>query len=929
MVPLARRLVRGLSRAAATLVLGYLMACGAVEAGEPAARLISYQAPGADLVYALSLQAGDLPAREGKIEHVLLVDTSASQAGAHRKQGLAVLDGYLAKLGKDDVVSIYAVDADVKLLTKGFVPAGSNEMKSAVATLKRRIPLGASKLLPALRTAVTGASAETRRVVTYIGDGMSTSQLIDPVTLRSFVEECRENQVVVSSFAVGPRTDLVLLGVLAHQTGGVLLVDDLIDDARQTPREIGSDLAVAQAQPVLYVKGLIGKPELTNLLPAAVPPLRTDRTTVLLGKGALPEQLAIEVAGTSGTARQTINWQIAAPTPLEINSFLAGLRTMAEADRGLSVPAAGEELLQLARNDHDKSVKGLVEMAKQALFNKDLKRAEELAWAAKSADPSDGEAKALVRETAIARAAGVAVTEGGDAKPADGGAAKAKQPLVVAQADTEQPAAEPAADAAVTDTPPIEGAANEGDMPAEEKPTEEAADSATPAEAPAGDLLERERELRSLRGEALKREVNSLIDAVRGSMNDDPDAALAEVKRMLNSVEAALDVDPAIRSNLRSRLARMRDTVAARRSTLEEERIRRAEREAAIRAQKNLVDLTVQRERKLEQYIDRVRSLLNEGFLGNELAFEEAEAVSRAAWELAPYSGVTAAAIFDSEAAGQLDKAERLRYLRADKFLETLYQVELSHVPFPDEPPVLWPSAEVWQALTKRRKKWASVDLRKYDKKEEAIRAMLDEPVECSFQEIPLREAITSLKDQLRGKSRRPGEDEATDVTPEEERQLQEELRQGVNIWFDQKAIDDDGTVSLDDPVTLELSGVTFRAVLKLLLQPRGLTWLIEDQVLKITTQSESDAKLQTRVYPVGDLVIPIVTPQQGGIGQGLGGAGGFGGGGLQGGQFGGGQGGGGGGFGGGGGAGFFQVSDDAPKAFDNKAVLDRKKKPQ
>jgi uncharacterized membrane protein YgcG len=924
MVPFARSLVRRLSSAAAVLVVGYLLSAGTARAGEPSARLISFQPPAGDLVYALSLQAGDLPAVTGTTEHVLLVDTSASQAGAHRKQGLGVLEGYLARLGKSDVVSLYAVDSDVKPMTKGFVPAGSAELKSAVVAIKRRIPLGASNLMPALRSAMNGATAESRRVVTYIGDGMSTSQLIDPATMRTYVEECRDARVVVSAYAVGPRTDLVLLGILAHQTGGVLMIDEVIDDTRSTAKDLGADLAVAQAQPVLYVKGLLGKPELTNLLPAAVPPLRSDRTTVLLGRGALPEQLAVEVAGTVGSVRQTINWQLDRPEPLAINAFLGGLRSMAEADRGLSVPTAGDDLLLLARNEHEKSVSGMVELAKQALLRKDLKSAEELAWAAKNADPSDREAKALVRETAIARAAGVAVTEASD------------ETLVVAQADaaeapeasepgTEAPAAEAPAEDATPAAPEPGDVGATDEMPA---PAEALADDAPMPAAPApGDLLDRERELRSLRGEALRREVNSLLDSVRNVMNEDPDAALAEVKRMLSTVDSALDVDPAIRSNLRSRLARMRDAVAGRRTTLEEERIRRAEREAAIRAQRNLVDLTVQRERRLEQLIDRVRSLLTEGFLGNELAFEEAEAVSRAAWELSPYSGVTAAAIFDSEAAGQLDKAERLRYLRADKFLETLYQVELSHVPFPDEPPVLWPAAEVWQAITKRRKKWASVDLKKYDKKEEAIRAMLDEPVECDFTEIPLREAITSLKDQLRGKTRRPGDEPEDDLTAEEERRLQEELRQGVNIWFDEKAISDDGTVSLDDPVTLNLSGVSFKTVLKLLLQPRGLTWLIEDQVLKITTQTESDAKLQTRVYPVGDLVIPIQTPMQGGIGQGVGGAGGLGGGGggLQGGgQFGGGQQG-----GGGGGAGFFQVADDAPKAFDNKAVLERKKKLQ
>ena len=78
------------------------------------------------------------------------------------------------------------------------------------------------------------------------------------------------------------------------------------------------------------------------------------------------------------------------------------------------------------------------------------------------------------------------------------------------------------------------------------------------------------------------------------------------------------------------------------------------------------------------------------------------EAVARVAWELNPYSGTTAAAIYDSEAAGQLDKAARIRSMTMDAFLAALYQSELAHIPFPDEPPVVYPPAEVWQALTSR-----------------------------------------------------------------------------------------------------------------------------------------------------------------------------------------------------------------------------------
>jgi hypothetical protein len=65
--------------------------------------------------------------------------------------------------------------------------------------------------------------------------------------------------------------------------------------------------------------------------------------------------------------------------------------------------------------------------------------------------------------------------------------------------------------------------------------------------------------------------------------------------------------------------------------------------------------------------------------------------------------------------------------------------------------------------------------------------------------------------------------------------------------------------VQLDTPVTLKLAGVSLRSVLKLLLEPSQLTWLIEDEVMKITTATKASDRLSVRVYPVGDLVVPIV----------------------------------------------------------------------
>src|SRR5262249_16762143 len=64
---------------------------------------------------------------------------------------------------------------------------------------------------------------------------------------------------------------------------------------------------------------------------------------------------------------------------------------------------------------------------------------------------------------------------------------------------------------------------------------------------------------------------------------------------------------------------------------------------------------------------------------------------------------VTAAA-YISLAAQHYREATRLRLLREERYLATMLQVELSAVPFPDEPPVKFPPAAQWRELTRIRK---------------------------------------------------------------------------------------------------------------------------------------------------------------------------------------------------------------------------------
>ncbi len=50
--------------------------------------------------------------------------------------------------------------------------------------------------------------------------------------------------------------------------------------------------------------------------------------------------------------------------------------------------------------------------------------------------------------------------------------------------------------------------------------------------------------------------------------------------------------------------------------------------------------------------------------------------------------------------ARNINQMDDLVHLRNEMFNDTLYQVELSHVPFPDEPPIIYPDGQKWEEIT-------------------------------------------------------------------------------------------------------------------------------------------------------------------------------------------------------------------------------------
>ncbi|MEX0704244.1 MAG: hypothetical protein WD069_19245 [Planctomycetales bacterium] len=847
----------------------------------------------ADATYfAVQLRADGLAAPALPRDHVVLVDTSASQIGEHRQQLLAVLDAFLASLPQADRVCLFAVDVRPARLTAEFAAPGSAELAEAVARLRERAPLGATDLMGALRTAGAALDGARSGSIVYLGDGMSAASLVRTADLAEQSREFRERQVPVHSYAAGPNLDLRVLGTLALQTGGVVLFDNagaLAADPEtktgaarrfaerqveaQAPATVGRKLAEAADAPVFY-PARIAAPEGALLLPAVALPLRQDRSTIYIGTGAAAGE--ISVSGNYGDLPLELAWDLsAAKVQASGNAVLYPLWTRAERDAGLSVSLAGEPLLRASQDAFDVALAALLAEGERAVALRNAARAEEIGLAVLAVDPENVAAKALVTAAANQRKPG------------------ASRVLVVAQAEVPPAPGEPGP-SVLDEFAPRPGRP----VPPDFLP------GSQPPRPPGADLIAEQEEIVRIRTEQLRVETNRAMEQARQVAVTDPVGARLVLEQQLVTIEHA-DIFPEVRRDLKKILQGRISQYKLRADAVERERVLLAEKQAQLEAQRRLIEQMTIEEERIAQLVDQVRALLEEGVHGNDDAYEQAELVAEVVVNMQPGLAVAEAARFTAEAAGQLNKAFKLRQLRHDRFLETLYQVELSHVPFPDEPPIRFPPAEVWQALTERRRKWASVDLHKHSPREERIIAALRENTEIEFADTPLEVAMQVLADL-----------------------------HGITIILDKKGLEEE-QIALDTPVNRVLSGISLRSGLKILLEEFGLTYVIRNEVMEITTELKAADIMSTRVYPVGDLVIPIPQNIQAqlnlsGVGSLLGGLGGGGlGGGLGGlggglGGLGGGLGGGfGGGLGGGGiGGGLFSVAPELPHAPD--AVIPR-----
>ncbi|MFP6672284.1 MAG: hypothetical protein VB857_12790 [Pirellulaceae bacterium] len=110
---------------------------------------------------------------------------------------------------------------------------------------------------------------------------------------------------------------------------------------------------------------------------------------------------------------------------------------------------------------------------------------------------------------------------------------------------------------------------------------------------------------------------------------------------------------------------------------------------------------------------------------------------------------------------------------------------------------------------------------------EEKILDALDDETVMEFADVPLKDMVDQLAD-----------------------------RHKIPVWIDEQSLDEIG-MGTDTAVNQNLRGISLRSGLNLTLGSLRLTYVIQDEVLKITTPEQADADLTSRIYPLGDLILP------------------------------------------------------------------------
>ncbi len=319
--------------------------------------------------------------------------------------------------------------------------------------------------------------------------------------------------------------------------------------------------------------------------------------------------------------------------------------------------------------------------------------------------------------------------------------------------------------------------------------------------------------------------LNDLTQAERKATQireSDPNGAVTELNMMRKTVEAA-SLDPVAKATLMRRanrsLANLNQYIKDNEARLSLNQQNQAILEQVERERQHVVEVRQKLAQLIEHYNQKV----------DEHSFAEAEVIAKQAYDLAPEEPVARQVWDNAKFLRRFTNNLALRDEKEDAFVSTMFSVERSSIPFDDSDPYRFPDAKTWDTLTKSRARLSAEQGPARSEREIEIEQKLKTPVSLSFDKQPLGNVLNHLA------------------------QLSE-----INVYLDPQGFSEEN-VSTDQPVTIHLQNeISLKSALNLILSPYHLSYVIKDEVLKITSEDYRDQETYTATYQVADLVIPI-----------------------------------------------------------------------
>ena len=792
--------------------------------------LVTYKTQKDETYFALQLQPKLQANARMPRDILLLVDSSASQAAAPLEISRKVAALFADNLQADDRLSIMTISNDSKQISRGF-----RKKEDAIASVKelaKEYASGGTNLKKGISDAVSSfeSIAGRQRVLVFMGDGMSIAGPIDGADRAGLCKEMIGKEVAFFPVPIGSRMDPANLHGLASGTGGIcmrMLPGDWVEDLHKR-------LQSAMEVPVLYSATLQLPKEVSEVYPSKLPPLRSDTPTLVVGKIEAGKTLEYKLEGKQLGKEVSLSVSEAIPVSEPENYFL--LQVVQQWKNVKDTPALiqADRALAFAAEQNQVAVSDLKDKAQWALREDKFDAASRLFNQALEIDPQDGEAKNGSKMVQKLRDGKLTLEQiRKEVQPTKGetivriGAQGKKIRVPVAQVPVEKDAPEKPVLPAPAPNGPVAGI-NEGD------------------------ILKETEARRAVADQQATQTVDEIIRNANRLVTRDPDGAYEMLKRILDTTQTNPDLSPKGQSNLVGRIERALQGVKREGRRVKSDQDERLQLLANADARSAQTKMVVNQQERISERMRVYHNLMNQA---RELeASKQANTIRQDMVNLGlPVPQAVNAAYTVGQRGFYLREMRDMQRLRDDKWLATLYEVERSHVPFPDEPEIVFPDASYY-ARRKEYKDWADFSEKrkaKYGTSTFGDNAPLPRTIEIK----------NTLLKQVRWPGLKDGDFKLSEVL--------EQLSRVYNLEFDinEKAFAADGVMDVNSQIVASADkplppvNGSIATVLKKILGriPAGstATFLIRRESIEITTGAAAIAEKVVRIYPVADLVYP------------------------------------------------------------------------